>query len=60
MRREVVKVFEVEEATISGGWYQIVVRDKSGQQIDLLQTKTQREAHEELERRGYRNRSERV
>jgi hypothetical protein len=52
MRSTAIKIFDVEEGTIPGG-YQIVVRDKSGQQTHLIQARTQREAHEELQRHGY-------
>jgi hypothetical protein len=54
MRSKVIKTFEMEEGSTTAMCYQIIVRDASGQQFEVIIKPTQREAYEEMERRGYR------
>jgi len=50
-----VKFFSAEETIISGGWYQIVVKDESCHVVDKFVKPTKQEARAALEAAGYRN-----
>jgi len=53
MRCKVSKLFDIEGHSDDSMWYVITIRDNSGQVVDTIRTKTQREAIEELQRKGY-------
>jgi hypothetical protein len=53
MRAKVAKWFEIEACSVESMWYVITVRDNSGQVVDTIRKPTQREAIEELRRKGY-------
>ncbi|MDI6734546.1 MAG: hypothetical protein QMD50_03635 [Patescibacteria group bacterium] len=53
--RKMVKFFSVEERTIEGAWYQIIVKDESCRVVDRFEKPTQKEAWNALEAAGYRD-----
>lgn len=55
MRRKVIREFEIEERTIPGGYYEIVIRE-CGRIIDEIREPTMLEALYKLSGRGYKER----